>query len=386
MAIYRGRLDNGPAVEITVTGPRIGNVAEIPDEEGLPWLLPVLVDLQHNGALGRYYNELHDAPPEHLLKVANLLRRHGVGRCLLTLTTYPAGDLLRTAGRLNQWLCEDADLAALFPGVFHEGLFVSPHDGWRGAHNLDWVLPPDYDHIRRMDEALGGRIRIVNVAPEEPGGLDFIAKAVADGKIAAIGHAAPDADTVRAAVELGAGVVTHFGNGAPSRIHRHRNPFWSFLAEPRLRLGMIGDGFHLPPDLVRTVLRIKGEEGCFMVSDAGGYSGCPPGDYRCMGGREFVIEPSGYMHLSGSEILSGAWFQLDRSVEFLVSRLGLPLPAAWDLCSRSPAALAGVDLPSPAAGEEASFVLARWSDGLVLDQCVHHGRPFLAQPCRPTDI
>ncbi len=386
MEKYRGRIEKSSALEIRLTGDKIAHVESIPDDPGLPWLLPVLVDLQHNGALGRYYNELHEAPPEHLVDVANLLRRHGVGRCLLTLTTYPVGDLLKSARRINRWLSQDSSLNALFCGVFHEGIFVSPQEGWRGAHNLAWVRPPDYAHIRRIDEALNGRVRLVNVAPEEPGGLDFVAEAVSDGKIAAIGHSGADAETIRKALDRGASVVTHFGNGAPSHIHRHRNPFWTFLAEPGLRLGLIGDGFHLPRDLVRTVLGVKGPESCFLVSDASGYSGCPPGKYRCMGDRRFEIEPNGYMHLSDSEILSGAWFQLDRSVEFLVAELGLSLPAAWNLCSRVPAALAGIDLPVPAVGEEASFVLARWNEGLVLEQCVHQGHPCLDHPCRTTNI
>jgi N-acetylglucosamine-6-phosphate deacetylase len=373
-------------VELTLSGGTIRTVEEIPADEELPWLMPVLVDVQQNGALGRYYNELHEAPPEHLQNVAALLRRHGVGRCLMTLTTYPADDLLSTARRLRTWLEDDPELDALFPGVFHEGIFVSPEDGWRGAHNRDWVRPPDYDHIRRIDDALGGRVRMVNVAPERPGGLEFVSAAARDDKLVAIGHSGPDAETIRESVARGASVVTHFGNGAPSYIHRHRNPFWTFLVEEQLRLGLIGDGFHLPPDLVRTALKAKGPDGCFMVSDASGYSGCEPGEYSCMGGRDFVIESNGHMHLAGDEILSGAWFQIDRSVEFLVSQLGLSLPAAWNLCSRTPAALAGIDLPEPAEGEEASFVLARWDEGLVLDQCVHRGSPCLSEPWHPTDL
>ncbi|MFP4027958.1 MAG: hypothetical protein ACLFWL_09220 [Candidatus Brocadiia bacterium] len=168
----------------------------------------MLVDLQQNGALGRYYNELHDVSVEHLENVAGLLRRHGVGRCLITLTTYPEEPLLQSAAQLGQWLDERPDLASLFTGVFHEGIFVSPEDGWRGAHNRDWLRTPDYDCVRQIDEAIGRQVRMVNVPPEQPGGLEFLAAAVADGKIAAIGHASPEAKTIRAAIERGASVVS----------------------------------------------------------------------------------------------------------------------------------------------------------------------------------
>ncbi len=380
--LYTGRLAAGSYVELNVIGKRIDSVREVEPAADSPWLFPVLVDLQHNGSMGVAYNELHDDVAGKLPRVARHLRQHGVGRCWATLTTYPGDKLLCTAKALDQWLSAHPDENTLFTGIFHEGIFISPVAGWRGAHVPDWVRPPDIDYFHRIMEASGGRIRAVNVAPEQPGALTFIEQVVAAGVQIALGHAGPDAATVATAVARGATLVTHFGNGAPPQIHRHRNPLWSYLAHPELCLGLIGDGFHLPPDLVRAALAAKTERRCFLVSDASGHAGMPPGTYRRAGGAEFVITAEGYMHLVDSEILSGAWFQLDAGVEFLVRHLGFDLPAAWRLCSQIPARIAGIDLPDLSAGSEASFVVAHWDDGLVLDQCVHGGEPYLAAPLR----
>ena len=378
---YRGRLPDGACVSVAVAGTHIATVERLPADDALPYLLPVLVDLQHNGSLGIRYDSLWQHEPADLETVGNHLRRHGVGRCLMTFTTYPLDKLLLSAARVAAWLAQDAALNRLFPGIFHEGVFISPVDGWRGAHALEWIRQADYDAIQAFDDAAGGRVRIVNVAPEQPGGLDFIARAVDAGKLVALGHCGPDAATVHEAVRRGASLVTHFGNGAPGQIHRHKNPLWAFLNNPGLRLGLIGDGFHLPPDLIGAALRCKGPGGCFAVSDAASFAGCPPGAYSRPDGRPFTIEPDGLTHMNNRDILAGSWFQQDRCVEILATRVGLPLPEAWRLCSEIPAAIIGETLPAIAVGEEASFVLARLAGGrLLIEQSVHLGVPYLEQP------
>jgi N-acetylglucosamine-6-phosphate deacetylase len=298
----------------------------------------------------------------------------------MTLTTYPLGKLEVSAAKAASWLAQDDALNRLFAGIFHEGVFISPVDGWRGAHAQEWIQPPDYQAIQRIDACSGGRVRVVNVAPEQPGGLDFIEQAVRDGKQVALGHCGPDAETVHEAVRRGATLVTHFGNGAPGQIHRHKNPLWAFLNDPKLRLGLICDGFHLPPDLIGAALRCKGAGGCFAVSDAASFAGSPPGAYLRPDGRPFTIETDGLTHMNNRDVLAGSWFQQDRSVEILVSRVGLSLPEAWRLCSEVPAAIIGEKLPALAAGEEASFVLARMGDRLLIEQSVHLGVPFLKEP------
>lgn len=124
--LYKGRLASGSYVELNVIGKRIESVRTVEPSLNVPWLFPVLVDLQHNGSMGITYNELHHDAAGKLPRIAHHLRQHGVGRCWATLTTYPGDKLLRTAKALDQWLNAHPDENTLFAGIFHEGIFISP--------------------------------------------------------------------------------------------------------------------------------------------------------------------------------------------------------------------------------------------------------------------
>ncbi len=381
---YQGELADGRQVDVEVTDGLITGVRDIAAKRDLPSFFPILVDLQHNGALGCAYGAMAEDDHHRLHETATLLRRHGVGRCLPTLVSESEPAVLKAVSCLDMWLAADADLSLLFAGILHEGGNISPEDGWRGVHPREHIYPPDWDRVARLDEKSGGRIRLVNVAPEEPGGLEFVKRAVGAGKLVALGHCNPNAATVHAATAAGASLVTHFGNGARGVVPRFDNPFWAMLNEPGLTFSLIGDGFHIPADLAGVVRRCKGADGYYMVSDAGHLSGCPPGHYEAYG-EECVVETNGHLHVAGESRLAAAWFQLDRSVEWLVETQGLLLREAWRQCSEVPARILGLDLPQIEVGAEASFVLAHWDCGLVIDQSVHRGRAYLDAPIRPTD-
>ncbi len=374
---YRGILLDGQAVEITVTGRKISSVTPIPVAPGLPRLLPALVDLQQNGALGYAFNLLTEQNLDALRTLARHLLKNGVGRILATLTTCPYETLATASAALKTLLDANADLNSLFAGIFHEGVFISPKAGWRGGHAPEFIRPPDWDCLQRLNELSGYRIKMVNVAPEEAGGLEFISAAAKAGLIVAIGHCCPDTDTIRKAADCGATIVTHFANGAAPEIHRFKNPFWGFLDEDRLTLGLVGDGFHLLPEIVRVALKVKGPKKCFVVSDANMHSGLAPGFYQRVGGLGCIIEPNGFVHLPDAQILAGAWFQNNRGVEFLVNRVGLPFEDAWKLCSTTPARIASIDLPDLSPNSEATFVQAKFQNQkLSIEKMLFLGEEF----------
>lgn len=354
---YRGIDIDGNALEVTVRSGVISEVVPIGYNAKLPRLLPVLVDIQQNGALTHAYNNMTcDSVPE-LHRIAAHLKKNCVGRVLATFTTTDYPRLERAAGALGKIFDENKELGTLFAGIFHEGCFISPDKGWRGGHAPEFIIPPDYDRFCRLNECSGGKVKVVNVAPEVPGGLEFVKRAAAAGIKVALGHCHPDAETIHKAVEAGASIVTHFANGSAPEIHRFNNPFWGFLDDDGLSLGLVGDGFHLMPEVVRTAVKCKPRGQCFMVSDANIYSGCEPGLYHRIGGLDCVIEPNGFIHVAGQEILAGAYFQQNRCVEFLTGNCGLDFIESWKMCSVYPARIAGIKLPELKAGEEASFVV-----------------------------
>ena len=372
--IYEGVSLDGVPLRVTVERGEIKKVDEIAKNSNLPRILPALVDLQQNGALGFPYNTLSENASETLNKIASHLLKNGVGRVFATFTTAPYDVLNTAAASFDTALQSDEKLNGLFCGIFHEGVFISPEPGWRGGHDPHYIQTPDWKIFDELNRKSGNRIKMVNIAPEEPGAMEFIDKAVEQGIIVALGHCAPDTKTINEAVDRGAGMVTHFANGAAPSIHRFQNPFWGMMNNEKLALGLIGDGFHLPPEVVGTALKVKGTEDCFMVSDANAFSGCAPGLYKRLGGTDFIIEENGFIHLPDSELLAGAWFQQNRSVEYLVNDVGLNFEEAWRLCSTTPARLADIHLPTIAVGEEATFVLANFADGkLRIHQSIFQG-------------
>jgi N-acetylglucosamine-6-phosphate deacetylase len=336
------------------------------------FLLSPLLDLQHNGCLGRAFNNPAVTVDELRRRRAFLLE-HGTAYLLPTLITAPLERMTAALANLAAARRADPDLAAAFCGFHIEGPWLSAADGYRGAHNREWMRDPTWDDFAGMQEAAEGLIRIVTLAPERAGALGFIERLAEAGVTVSLAHCNPDDATVRAAVAAGARMVTHLGNGMASTIHRHNNPLWSYLAQERLSCGLIADGFHVPDPLLRTALRAKGRQ-AFLVSDASDLSGLPPGEYPYEY-QQLVIEPSGRLGVKGTEYLAGAWFQLDHGVARAVSALGLSRCDAWRAASAEPARIMGLACGEPLRlGGPADVVVARWADELRIERVYLGGR------------
>lgn len=383
MTQYQGISLEGKGITVTVSGSKIKSVVESKPKKNAPLIAVPLVDTQNNGAIGYGYNRCY----KHLEKIKDMVafyRSHGVGRMLMTTTTCDANDLIKSGKALSKFYEKNPDIEYFYPGVFHEGIFMSKKDGWRGAHPLKWVKDPDYKLFKKINSAFDNRIKKVNIAPEEPNGLQFVEKAAKDGLVVSIGHACPTSEEIKESVKRGATMVTHFGNGACPTIHRHKNPFWGFLAHDELKLGLILDGHHLPWDLIQTAIKAKGRDNINVVSDCSSLAGKPPGDY----GEDrstVTIREDGYLHMKGQEILAGAWFQIDRCVELLCQN-GWTLAEAWRQCSIVPAKNFKIPMHTIKAGQPANFVVSNYSKGkgLVLEKILHNGQELPPLPIRPT--
>src|SRR5687768_6411871 len=143
------------------------------------------------------------------------------------------------------------------PGFHLEGPYFSIEDGPRGAHPKEHARDPDWDEFRRWQDAAGGRVRMVTLAPERNGALRFIEQLTAAGVVAAIGHTAATGRQIRDAAAAGARTSTHIGNGCHAVLPRHDNYVWEQLACDDLWASVIADGHHLPPAVLKSVIRAK---------------------------------------------------------------------------------------------------------------------------------
>ncbi|MBW7893250.1 MAG: hypothetical protein H3C48_19985, partial [Chitinophagaceae bacterium] len=181
-----------------------------------------------------------------------------------------------------------------------------------------------------------GKIKIITLAPEWETAPEFIERAVRSGVIVAIGHSLANTSQVKRAVEAGARMSTHLGNGIPLMLQRHPNLIWDQLAEDNLTAGIIADGIHLPDAFIKVVRKVKAES-ILVVSDATCYAGMPPGEYHSHIGGDVVLDKNKRVSLKGSSgLLAGAAKSLLENVETLLEHQLYPLAEAWQMASLNP--------------------------------------------------
>ena len=187
----------------------------------------------------------------------------GVGRFCPTVTTGPFEVLRHGLATIAAACNAERAIAERVAAIHLEGPYISAIDGPRGAHPEACCRPPDWDEFQRLQESADGMIRLVTLSPEYAEAPEFIRRAVAGGIVVAIGHTAADSSQIRAAVNAGARLSTHLGNGAHRMLRRHPNYIWDQLADDRLSATLIVDGHHLPPEVVKTFVRAKSPERTF---------------------------------------------------------------------------------------------------------------------------
>src|SRR5262249_39118557 len=151
-----------------------------------------------------------------------------------TLVTNSAEALLHGFATLRRACETDPKIARAVPALHLEGPYISPEDGARGAHPKEHVRPPSWDEFCRFQDAAGGRIRLVTLAPEHEGALQFIERLTKNGVVVSIGHTNASGPRIREAIAAGAKLSTHLGNGSHAMLPRHDNYIWEQLAADEL--------------------------------------------------------------------------------------------------------------------------------------------------------
>ena len=362
----RGRhYQSGVLTDIVIAEGRIAAIepaGTLPAELGGPdmWLAPAFIDIQVNGFKGHDLN----GPATTAADVAAVTRAlwgAGVGLFCPTITTGPFEQLVRSLRAVAEACEADPHIRQAVAMVHLEGPYISPEDGPRGAHPREHVRPPDWDEFQRLQQAAGGRIGMVTLAPELPGAIPFIERLTKAGVIVALGHHAGTKEHIDAAVAAGARTCTHLGNGAHAMLPRHPNYIWEQLANDALWASFIVDGHHLPPSVVKCMIRAKGLERSILVSDAVWVAGLPPGRYSFMG-LDVELTPQRRVQLSGTPYLAGSALELYEGIGTLVQFAGITLAQAIETVTVNPARLLGLAdrWGMLAPGRSADLTLLRW--------------------------
>ena len=322
---------------------RIERLKELPQGTERVYIAPGLIDNQVNGYDGVTFalggGELS---AEGVKKATMAQWKAGVTTYLPTLTTNSRELFLKNLAILAE-AKEDKDLLGSIAGFHLEGPYISPEDGYRGAHPREYVRKPDWEEFLDFYRASGENILQVTIAPEVEGGAEFIQQCTGLGVKVALGHHNGSKDQIDQAVSNGAVICTHLGNGCANMISRFFNPLWPQLANDRLMASIIGDGFHLLPEQILVFYKIKGTEKTILTSDATSYAGLPVGKYTSGEGDPIEITPEGKLWNIAQNGLYGSASPLARGVVHVMNVTGCGLKDAIQMAGANPAKLYGLN-------------------------------------------
>jgi N-acetylglucosamine-6-phosphate deacetylase len=312
------------------------------DAKGM-FIAPGLIDNQVNGFAGVSFSlGGSDLTEEGIARATRELWKTGVTTYLPTLTTNSQKMMLNNLRILNKAMANE-ELAGSIPGFHLEGPYINPEDGYRGAHPIQFVRLPEWVEFLELYEASGRHILQITLAPEMAGALDFISRCDEMGVVIALGHHNAPTEIVTAAIDRGAKIATHLGNGAANMINRHNNPFWSQLADDRLHISIICDSFHLLPEEIRVFYKVKGVAKIILTSDVTSFATLEPGMYQTQTGETIELREDGLLHYPAQKCLYGSASPLTKSIEYIVQVTDCSLAEAIQMASSNTAKLLGLN-------------------------------------------
>lgn len=312
------------------------------------YVIPGLIDLHFHGCMG---DDLSDASVEGLHRMAAYEARRGVTAICPASMTLPHDRLMAIMANVGAFEA-DAREAELV-GMNMEGPYISPDKV--GAQNPDYVRPASLAEFDELQAAARGRIKLVDVAPEEPGNLDFI-RAAHDEVRVSLAHMCADYDTAKAAFETGAKHMTHLYNAMPGLHHRKPGPIAAGAETPGVTPELITDGVHVHPAMVRLAFELFGADRVIIISDSLRCCGLEDGTYE-LGGQNFTL--AGRRCTLADGTLAGSASDQMSCLRTAVTEMGIPLVDAVRAASTNPARALGVSdsYGSLAYGHTASLVL-----------------------------
>ena len=334
---------------------------QVIDADGL-YALPGLVDIHFHGAVG---HDFCDADPEGLQAIADFEASKGVlAICPATMTF--SEEILN--GIMDVAASHKNERGADLVGINMEGPYISPKKV--GAQNPKYVMAADAGMFHRLNERSGGLIKLVDVAPEEPGNMDFIKECSKEVCIS-IAHTCTDYDTAKAAFAAGANHMTHLYNAMPGINHRDPGPIIAALEDGAM-VELITDGVHIHPAVVRFTFNTFGDDHVVLIADSMMACGLPDGAYS-LGGQAVTVRGPRATLTEHPDTIAGSATCLYDCMRHAVLQMGVPLESAVRAASENPARCIGIeaDYGSLAEGRIGNVILA--DADLNIRTVIRHG-------------
>lgn len=345
-------------------------------EQDLPFIGNGLIDLQINGINGIDFNN-PALTEQDVVNATQYLLSQGVTTYLPTVITNSDENIRKLLAVINRACLADPVVNECVWGIHLEGPFLSPAQGAKGAHDEKYIKAPDWDLFSTYQEAAGGKIKLVTIAPEWEGSCEFIARCREQNIIVSIGHSMANSEQIKNAVKAGASMSTHLGNGVPLSLPRHPNVIWDQLAAEQLSTCIITDGIHIPDSLIKVVMKTKGQN-TLVVSDATCFAGMPPGEYENHIGGKVILDKDKRVSVKDSGgILAGAAKSLLENVETLINHDLSTLGEAWQMASGNVAKVLAKN--DPAFNDKNDFVIFRLDGEIQVEWVIKNGKIVFEQ-------
>lgn len=328
------------------------------------YVIPGLLDLHFHGCCGEDFS---DATPEGLQTMADYELANGITYICPAGMTLPEDQLInlcRNAAHHQQTAASGAELV----GINLEGPFLS--DAKKGAQNGEYLRKPNLNLLNRLQLESNHLVKLVTVAPELPGALDFI-RGAKDVTIS-LGHTAADYDTASAAFKAGARQATHLYNGMIPLHHRNPGVIGAAFDCPEAKVELICDGIHIHPSTIRLTFQLYGKERVILISDTLRAAGMPDGNYT-LGGQDVVVRGNRATLADNPNTLAGSATNLMDCMRTAVS-FGIPLADAVRAATYNPAQALGLEqrIGTLDIGKDATMILLNQKD-LSIKKIIFHG-------------
>ena len=336
--------------EVHITGTHFAASAEsgeIIDATGC-YAIPGLIDMHIHGCAGHNFYATDDAGLEVMTRY---LAQHGITATCPTMLTQPEKDLADACRLVAK---HKNDQGAAIVGIFLEGPFLSPNK--TGAQNPAHIHLPDADMLARLQEAAGGLVKLIGIAPEREGALELI-ESIGDEIGCSIAHTEANYALASEAFARGARLVTHLYNAMPPFHHRDPGVIGAAMDAEHVRVELITDGVHVHPAVVRATFQMFSDDRIILISDNLAAAGLAEGRYEIGG---LAVEVKGRRSvLAGTDTIASSVLNLMDCVRVAVTEMEIPLESAVKCASMNPAKALGVfdQRGSIAPGKVADLVL-----------------------------
>lgn len=355
------------AGEIHINGSRIADMSqdsgseEILDGKGA-YAIPGLTDIHFHGCVG---HDFSDGTPEAIKALAEYELSQGITQICPATMTLAEETLMQISRAAANY---DNASGARLVGINMEGPFVSEKK--KGAQNGLYIRKPDADMFRRLQKEADGLYKLIALAPEEEGAMEFIDE-LKEEAVISLAHTTADYETSMEAFRRGASHVTHLFNAMPPFSHREPGVTGAAFDTPDCDVELITDGIHICPTMVRAVFRLFGDDRVILISDSMMATGLTDGDYS-LGGQPVKVK--GNLATLADGTIAGSATNLMDCLRTAVKKMGIPLESAVKCAAVNSARSIGIDdrYGSLEPGKIANIVLL--DEELGLQAVIYEGK------------